>query len=174
MPIRNNFSPTPQSNNQSQSTHQQTTTTAAAPNMRMQYNSDSPELSHQINSAEHIKGIDLTQSNIQQTNKPSIPVQQSNHNKSNDILSPSAAIQKYRHCMTSYELGEILQYKSVYYCGQNITTNQKIHGTPHATNNYGYDDNEHELYIVTGDQLEYRYEIIGLLGRGVSYVCIHI
>ncbi|KAK9452782.1 kinase-like domain-containing protein [Dipodascopsis uninucleata] len=64
-----------------------------------------------------------------------------------------------------YEKGEILDFKTVYFTG--LPNCKKVSGdlTADATN-YGFDDDKGDYKIVPGDQLVYRYEIVGLLGKG--------
>ncbi|KAL5606129.1 hypothetical protein BROUX41_006103 [Berkeleyomyces rouxiae] len=67
--------------------------------------------------------------------------------------------------LNSYEHGEIMDYKDVYFCGtQNA---QKVVGDLHSNvPNFGYDDERGDYAIVPGDHLAYRYEIIDVLGKG--------
>lgn len=64
-----------------------------------------------------------------------------------------------------FERGEIVDFKDVYFCG---TQNAKKHvGDLSAeSTNFGYDDERGDYYIVSGDHLAYRYEIVDILGKG--------
>eukprot|EP00294_Goniomonas_avonlea_P015907 CAMPEP_0114552250 /NCGR_PEP_ID=MMETSP0114-20121206/7027_1 /TAXON_ID=31324 /ORGANISM="Goniomonas sp, Strain m" /LENGTH=575 /DNA_ID=CAMNT_0001737119 /DNA_START=284 /DNA_END=2011 /DNA_ORIENTATION=- len=82
---------------------------------------------------------------------------------SNIPLTPAAALKLYMNQMTLYEQGEILDYPQVYFVG---CTANKTRPTADATNNYGYDDERGDYTIVFHDHLSYRYEILGILGKG--------
>jgi len=80
-------------------------------------------------------------------------------------MTPAEAIQKFsKERLTHFELAEILEYDNVYFCGN--AKNKKIQGIPHTDKNNGYDDERGDYKLVVGDHLEYRYEILGMLGRG--------
>lgn len=67
--------------------------------------------------------------------------------------------------LNRYEVGEIMDYPDVYFCGtQNAN---KIVGDVHTSKpNFGYDDERGDYSIVMGDHLSYRYEIVDVLGKG--------
>ena len=64
-----------------------------------------------------------------------------------------------------FERGEIVDYKSIHFCGTQSA--QKLEGNAESVStNFGYDDERGDYNIVTGDHLAYRYEVIDLLGKG--------
>jgi len=65
-----------------------------------------------------------------------------------------------------YERGEIVDYKDIYFVGSKDA--KKIVGDLNSTTalNFGYDDDRGDYFIVPGDHLRYRYEIIDILGKG--------
>ncbi|KAL6751712.1 kinase-like domain-containing protein [Haematococcus lacustris] len=80
-------------------------------------------------------------------------------------ITPAQALKRYSEYLTPFEQSEILDYPSVYFVGRSGA--QKVRGNPHATKgNYGYDDERGDYLIVPHDHLGYRYEVLGLLGKG--------
>lgn len=80
-----------------------------------------------------------------------------------DPVTPSLAARTQR--LNMYERGEILDYRNVFFCGRPDI--KKISGDiRHATNNYGFDDSNGDYQVVPGDHIAYRYEILGVLGKG--------
>jgi dual specificity tyrosine-phosphorylation-regulated kinase 2/3/4 len=80
-----------------------------------------------------------------------------------DAMTPSLAARSHR--LNIYERGEILDYRNVYFCGKPGI--KKISGDiRHAINNYGFDDSNGDYHVVPGDHIAYRYEILGVLGKG--------
>lgn len=80
-----------------------------------------------------------------------------------DPVTPSLAARTHR--LNMYERGEILDYRNVFFCGRPDI--KKISGDiRHATNNYGFDDSNGDYQVVPGDHIAYRYEILGVLGKG--------
>jgi dual specificity tyrosine-phosphorylation-regulated kinase 2/3/4 len=64
--------------------------------------------------------------------------------------------------LSSYEQLEMLEFQSIYFVGlkaHKLLPNQ-------AEPNDGYDDEKGFYHLVQGDQIAYRYEVIGLLGKG--------
>lgn len=80
-----------------------------------------------------------------------------------ESMTPSLAAKTQR--LNIYERGEILDYRHVYFCGRPDI--KKISGDiRHAVNNYGFDDANGDYQVVPGDHIAYRYEILGVLGKG--------
>lgn len=67
--------------------------------------------------------------------------------------------------LTAFEQSEILEFSSIYFVGS-IPSTSKIAGLPHTSHNNGYDDERGDYKVVMGDHLEYRYEVLSLLGKG--------
>lgn len=86
-------------------------------------------------------------------------------------LSSIVALQNFGHLLTPYEKGEILQYPEVWYVGKPGC--RKLRGPPscagtHCANdtNTEYDDSRGDYRVMVGDHVQYRYEIVGTLGKG--------
>ena len=67
------------------------------------------------------------------------------------------------HKLTSYEQTEILGYNEVFFVGQNA---KKIHGVYGAPFNGGYDDEQGTYKPIIHDHINYRYEVLRVLGKG--------
>ncbi|KAL2651766.1 hypothetical protein R1flu_019894 [Riccia fluitans] len=66
--------------------------------------------------------------------------------------------------LTEYEQTEILKYSEIYYLGLNVN---KIQATIlQGTCNHGFDDERGDYNVVEHDHLAYRYEVLGILGKG--------
>lgn len=77
-------------------------------------------------------------------------------------LKPKDAVLVFSQDLTSYEQAEILDYTDVYFLGNKTS---KI--TPKLElSNFGFDDKRGDLKVVKGDHIAYRYEILGILGKG--------
>ena len=82
---------------------------------------------------------------------------------SNVPLTPAAALKLYMAQMTLYEQGEILDYPQVFYVGPNA---QKHKPTADSTDNHGFDDERGDYLWTLHDHIAFRYEILGILGKG--------
>lgn len=84
-------------------------------------------------------------------------------------LDPNLALQrdreKYRRHLNTFEVGEVVDYKDVYFSG-NDNIAKHIGDLTNEAGNYGYDDERGDYNIVNGDHLAYRYEVVDLLGKG--------
>lgn len=69
-------------------------------------------------------------------------------------MSAAQALKCFMNEMSEHETGEILDYKVVYYLGQNA---EKIKGSILKDKNYGYDDESGDYKIVINDHIAYRY-----------------
>ena len=67
--------------------------------------------------------------------------------------------------LTPFEQSEILEFSHIYFVGS-LAVRDKIQGLPHTPNNNGYDDERGDYKLQMGDHLEYRYEVLSLLGKG--------
>lgn len=76
--------------------------------------------------------------------------------------TPAIAIHTLSKYLTDRELSEVLSYKALYYLGTNA---DKLKGDP-AQPNCGYDDDRNDYKVVICDHLDYRYEVLELLGKG--------
>ena len=82
---------------------------------------------------------------------------------SNVPLTPAAALKLYMKQMTLYEQGEILDYPQIFYVGPNA---QKHRPTAESADNHGFDDERGDYLWVIHDHIAFRYEILGVLGKG--------
>ncbi|RKF74959.1 putative dual specificity protein kinase pom1 [Golovinomyces cichoracearum] len=80
-----------------------------------------------------------------------------------DRMSPQDLM--LRSNLTSFERGEMVDYKDIYFYG---TPDAAKHIAEFSQDsiNFGYDDDRGDYSIIPGDHLLYRYEIIDLLGKG--------
>ncbi|ORX81064.1 kinase-like protein [Basidiobolus meristosporus CBS 931.73] len=76
------------------------------------------------------------------------------------FLSPQYVLKTPTFNLLSHERVEISNFPKVYYCGQNC---QK---KPCLSETYGFDDDRGDYQIVLNDHLQYRYEILEVLGKG--------
>lgn len=79
-------------------------------------------------------------------------------------LTQRAFVQKNLSMLSDNERREVLDFDYIYY-----TSPQKIKRPTQpggAVYNHGYDDERGDYLVVEGDHLCYRYEIVGILGKG--------
>ncbi|KAK4058399.1 serine/threonine protein kinase, CMGC, dual-specificity [Microbotryomycetes sp. JL221] len=87
-----------------------------------------------------------------------------------DPIEPSPALDfrdalaLYNRSLTPYEQEEIRQFDSVYFVGPNADKKRNTLDNP--TNNFGYDDDRGDYLVISHDQIQYRYEITDVLGKG--------
>lgn len=79
------------------------------------------------------------------------------------FLAPEQALRVYSSKLTTYEQQEVISYPQVYYAGQHAKKRQGVVG---GTNNCGYDDESGSYLAVSHDHVQYRYEVIKVLGKG--------
>ena len=77
-------------------------------------------------------------------------------------ISGLEALRVFNDALTEYELRELPNYNEVYFIGDQ---NFKIHGSLREVN-WGYDDDDANYRVVQGDHLAYRYEVLGIIGKG--------
>ncbi len=80
-----------------------------------------------------------------------------------NALTPAAALKLYMNQMTLFEQGEILDFPHVYFVG---STKQKVRPTSDASTNNGFDDERGDYTVVPHDHINFRYEILSVLGKG--------
>ena len=78
--------------------------------------------------------------------------------------TPLSTIKAAYTALSDFERKEIVDYPSVYCHGAGSA--KKPATREESTNNHGYDDERGDYLVVEHDHLAYRYEIIGLLGKG--------
>ncbi|ORY99136.1 kinase-like domain-containing protein [Syncephalastrum racemosum] len=79
-------------------------------------------------------------------------------------MSPQAALKLYQSNLSPYERAEILEYPQIYFVGSHAT--KRMATVEQSTCNHGYDDNRGDYQIVMHDHLNYRYEVLEVLGKG--------
>lgn len=83
--------------------------------------------------------------------------------------SPNRALQedrqKSRRKLNTFEVGEIVDYKDIYFVGKDGISKHEGNLSNEA-GNFGYDDERGDYNIICGDHLAYRYEIVDVLGKG--------
>lgn len=77
-------------------------------------------------------------------------------------MTPRRALHTFSDILTDYEQSEILN-KTIYFVGAKA---EKINGTLLNPQNFGYDDENGDYKIVLKDHIDFRYEVIQLLGQG--------
>ena len=82
-------------------------------------------------------------------------------------LSSSQAVLLARNKLTKYELGEIKKFSEIYYTGTNSRKIEarEVRNGP-GFKNFGFDDMEDNYVPIVHDHILYRYQIIGVLGKG--------
>ena len=96
-----------------------------------------------------------------------------------DPVTPATAVKFWGRGMSTFEKGEVVDYPNVWYCSDS-SVSKTGRGDPSPTSasktsenatsvgvaNLGFDDEIGNYVIVQGDHLVYRYEILGILGKG--------
>lgn len=77
-------------------------------------------------------------------------------------LTPSQTLQEYRAWIADYEMGEILDFKSVFYVGTKLSKKNRVK----IDHKYTFDDAKGDYLHENQEHVCYRYEVLGLLGRG--------
>lgn len=79
-------------------------------------------------------------------------------------MSPEAALKLYQFNLTSFEKQEMQNYDNIYFVGHHA---KKRPASPsHNFCNFGYDDERGDYLIQIRDHLDYRYEVLELMGKG--------
>ena len=79
-------------------------------------------------------------------------------------LDPKTVLERFPLLLTNYERQEILTFSKIYYIGSSKMSYRKISGDPLC--NFGYDDREDYYISLPHDHINYRYEILTVLGKG--------
>lgn len=80
------------------------------------------------------------------------------------VLTPEKCLKLYKNKLTTYEQHEIKRYPQIYFLGH-IKAN-KINPTLNSPFNNGFDDEKGNYLFVKHDHIQYRYEMIKILGKG--------
>jgi dual specificity tyrosine-phosphorylation-regulated kinase 2/3/4 len=97
-----------------------------------------------------------------------------------DPVTPAVAVKFWGRGMSTFEKGEIVDYPNVWFCSDSSVSKtgrgdlsstaaaSKVdeNATSVGVANFGFDDSIGNYVIVQGDHLAYRYEILGMLGKG--------
>jgi dual specificity tyrosine-phosphorylation-regulated kinase 2/3/4 len=97
-----------------------------------------------------------------------------------DPVTPTTAAKIWSRGMSTFEKGEIVDYPNVWFCSDSAAVRKTGRGDPVSMSaskmsenaaqvgvaNFGFDDDIGNYIIVQGDHLAYRYEIVGMLGKG--------
>ncbi|RCI05493.1 hypothetical protein CU098_012961, partial [Rhizopus stolonifer] len=79
-------------------------------------------------------------------------------------MTPQAAQKLYQFNLTSFEKQEMMAYEHIYFVGHHA---KKRPASPsHNLCNYGYDDERGDYLIQLRDHLDYRYEVLEVMGKG--------
>ena len=96
-----------------------------------------------------------------------------------DPVTPVTAVKIWGRGMSTFEKSEVVDYPNVWYCSDS-SVSKTGRGDPALSSvsktvenatlsgvaNFGFDDEIGNYIIVQGDHLAYRYEIVGMLGKG--------
>jgi len=80
-----------------------------------------------------------------------------------ECMSPERAMQTFMHKLSPFEHHEIFQFPQIYFVGQNAKKKQGVQG---GAQNGGYDDEQGSYQLVAHDHIQYRYEVIKIIGKG--------
>ncbi|OMH81015.1 Dual specificity tyrosine-phosphorylation-regulated kinase 2 [Zancudomyces culisetae] len=82
-------------------------------------------------------------------------------NRVAEPLTPEQVLRMYKAMLSKHEAEEIKNYQNIYFIRR---ANLRI--PPRGQTNDGFDDSEGDYIVQVGDQLEYRYEIVQMMGKG--------
>ena len=92
-------------------------------------------------------------------NRSNIKIKNKETTKELFPLTPAQTLKIYGKELTDFEKCEILDYDKIYYMGNGVAKRNLEPKT-------GYDDETSDYNTYVGEQLNYRYEIIDILGKG--------
>lgn len=115
-------------------------------------------------------------SSLPPTVRPSSTESNSTKNASNMInrqpktyvATPDQVMKYYINKLTPYEQKEIFNYPQVYFIGASAKKRPGIIGTSNQalTSNFGYDDHQGSYIHIPHDHIQYRYEVLKVIGKG--------
>lgn len=79
-------------------------------------------------------------------------------------LSAEEARSLYSRYLSPFERHEISEYRKIYFVGPNCEKKPATKENP--ASNHGYDDERGDYLMVPHDHIQYRYEVIDVLGKG--------
>ena len=80
-------------------------------------------------------------------------------------LSAAQALRSHRHVLSGHEQSEILDYRQVWFCGKPGVEKAGGGAEGEGANN-GFDDENGDYRPFPHDHLAYRYEVLGVIGKG--------
>jgi len=78
-------------------------------------------------------------------------------------MTPEQSMKLYMHKLTTFEHHEVFNFPQVYFVGPNAKKRQGVVG---GANNNGYDDDQGSYILVPHDHIQYRYEVLKVIGKG--------
>lgn len=84
----------------------------------------------------------------------------------NPSLSSQELLDNLGHNFSIYERGEVMRKQHLYYAPQSLTKSEADINISSYKNNYGFDDSDGNYIIRPNEQIEFRYEILLVLGTG--------
>ncbi|BEI99831.1 hypothetical protein CcaverHIS631_0408740 [Cutaneotrichosporon cavernicola] len=85
-------------------------------------------------------------------------------------VSQRAFIGSNLNSLSDYERKEVLDFDFIYYMARGVKRPKQPDGKVY---NHGYDDERGDYVVVEGDHLSYRYEVVGILGKGSFGQVVH-
>ncbi|KAF2358096.1 Protein kinase domain [Trinorchestia longiramus] len=83
------------------------------------------------------------------------------------VATPDQVMKYYMNKLTPYEHKEIYTYSHIYFIGANAKKRPGIvDGNQAASSNYGYDDQQGSYIHIPHDHIQYRYEVLKVIGKG--------
>ena len=77
-------------------------------------------------------------------------------------MSPTAAVEHFKDFLSEYELTEIFEFKEIWFCPSNVKRSK----LDVVLNNNGFDNDKGDYKITVGDHIQYRYQVLGVIGNG--------
>jgi dual specificity tyrosine-phosphorylation-regulated kinase 2/3/4 len=146
--------------------------TLYSPNNNNNNNNNNCKIKNRSNSNNNIiLSKNLIENNIlcpiKQKNRPRVHSIHLDHIELKKIQGPWISqqfLKLFKEKLTLYEQKEILNYSEIYFAGNNL--NNKIKSSFSLSPNEGFDNEKGDYKIILNDHIDYRYEIIGILGKG--------
>ncbi|XP_042870088.1 dual specificity tyrosine-phosphorylation-regulated kinase 2-like [Penaeus japonicus] len=84
------------------------------------------------------------------------------------VATPEQVMKYYMNKLTPYEHKEIFNYPQIYFIGANAKKRPGIIGSGNQaiSSNYGYDDHQGSYAHIPHDHIQYRYEVLKVIGKG--------
>jgi dual specificity tyrosine-phosphorylation-regulated kinase 2/3/4 len=77
-------------------------------------------------------------------------------------MTAATAVEHFKDFLSEYELSEIFEFKEIWFC----PTTLKRSKPEMCLNNNGFDNEKGDYKVVVGDHIQFRYQIVALLGNG--------